>query len=79
MPPPIPRTASEVVGLWPSYHAMALDMGVPSHITRDMAIRNRIPARWDLRIVKAAKARGFPVSLEILAEIRTAARQGSAA
>ncbi len=77
-PPPIPKSASEVVGLWPTYRAMALDMDVPEYITRDMVIRNRIPARWDLRIVKAARARGFPVSLEILAEIRTSEQQGAA-
>ena len=53
-------------------------MDVPEHITRDMIIRNRIPARWDLRIVKAARARGFPVSLEILAEIRATEQRGVA-
>lgn len=63
----------EIFGHWPSMAELARDIGANPIAVRHWKLRGSIPADYDLRIVKAAELRSFPVTLETLAHLRASA------
>jgi hypothetical protein len=61
------QTVSDIIGQWPSAEAFSSDLGLKhlSH-SRVMKVRGRIPRQHWPRVVEAAKARGLPVTEEVL-------------
>lgn len=58
--------------LWPSLMALSGDLGRPYPTVAAWKQRGHIPAKYDLDLVRAARARGKNLSLEIIAEERAA-------
>jgi hypothetical protein len=67
------KTFREIIDLWGSYATLASDVGEAYVTVQQWAHRNRIPSRAWLKVVSAADARGFAVTLEVLAEIDASA------
>lgn len=65
--------------LWPTTGDLASDLGVPYTTAASWRARGNIPAKHDLDLVAAAKARGRDLTLERLAELRRATPQAGAA
>lgn len=65
--------------IWPSPADLAADLGKPYTTVHSWLARGSIPARYDLALIAAAKARGHSLSLEDLAACRgvMAARESS--
>jgi len=66
----------DIIDLWPSVPTLARDLNIQATRAWKWYGRKSIPADWWLRVVKAGRNRGLPVSLEALAQ---AAEKRSAA
>lgn len=64
--------AKTIVKMWPSAVVLGEELGQKPDTVRKWAIRGSIPAEVWLPLTKAAQARGYPVTLELLAEIAAA-------
>ncbi len=76
---PMYKTFRQIIDLWGSYATLASDVGEAYVTVQQWSHRNRIPSRAWLKVVSAADARGFAVTLEMLAEIDAAPRKTEAA
>lgn len=56
--------------LWPSIAELARDLGKPYPTVASWYQRGSIPARFDLSLVRAARARGHDLTLEMIAAAR---------
>ena len=56
--------------IWPSLGDLAADLGKPYPTVAAWKHRGSIPARYDLALIRAAKARGRGLTLEQLAHAR---------
>lgn len=65
-----PHTVSAILDLWPSDEELAADLDVRGHVVRDWRRRGRIAAKYDLDLIKAARMRNLPLTLEVLALAR---------
>lgn len=63
------NTFKEILKRWPSAQALATDIGEPYLTVRQWIVRDRIPSRVWPKVVAAADARGFDVTLELLADL----------
>lgn len=61
--------------IWPKITDLADDLGLPYTTVHSWAVRGSIPARYDLKLVAAAKKRGSKLSLEALATMRAETRE----
>lgn len=74
----------DVISLWPSRPALASDLGTDRLlVVNAWWNRDSIPAAEFLNVVRAAEKNGYPVTLELLAQIaekrRANIKQGDAA
>jgi len=60
-----------ILTLWPSMAVLAADIGRPYQTVAAWKQRGSIPARYDLDLIRAAKARGKTLTLEQLASARS--------
>ena len=60
---------AQIIKQWPRSQDFAADIGVHDDSARQWVHRDRIPAKYWVAIVQAAKVRGYPVSLELLAHL----------
>jgi len=67
-----------VFAIWPNLAHLATDLRLPYQTVASWRQRGSIPARYDLEIVRLAKARGAELSLERLAAIRANAASDAA-
>lgn len=65
-----------IFGIWPRLTDLAADLGRPYPTVAAWKQRGSIPARYDMELVRAARARGADLTLEQLAQAR-AAREAS--
>lgn len=49
----------DLMARWPSRTEFAQDVGAPPSIVHKWFSSDRIPARWQARVVRAAVSRGF--------------------
>lgn len=72
-------TAADVVALWPDHETMARDLGqdVKEHRPRDWARRGSIPPEFWVDIVRAGRARGLNISVDLLADIAARRRESA--
>jgi hypothetical protein len=61
-----------VFAIWPTLAHLAADLRLPYQTVASWRQRGSIPARYDLEIIRLAKARGADLTLERLAELRAA-------
>lgn len=59
--------------IWPKVKDLSDDLGVPYTTAHSWVIRGRIPADYDIDIIRAAKKRGAKLTLEDLAKARRVA------
>jgi hypothetical protein len=63
----------DIVDLWESYPAMAVDLGLErrpgSEVVRKWRERSHIDSRWWVAILKTAKAREVGLTADLLAKI----------
>ena len=64
-------SAAAIIDLWESQADMARDLGVKPYQVRDWKRRGWIPPEHDIALVKAARMRNLPVTLEVLALARS--------
>jgi hypothetical protein len=62
-----------IIELWPARAALAADLGLPYTTVASWYARGRIPARYELALLRAAAARGYLLTLEDLVQARAAA------
>jgi hypothetical protein len=67
-----PSSIRSVIDLWPTRRDMAADMQVSTDRVHKWAKANAIPARFHLRVIEAATARGFPVTADLLVQLHHA-------
>ncbi len=60
----------EVLELWPSYRAFALDLGQELDTVMKWKYRKSIPAHHWVKVVEAAQKRDLPITFQILAKGR---------
>jgi hypothetical protein len=58
-----------IVGLWPSAEALAVEIGAKVEAVRKWRQRNRIPAEWWNAIARSPVARAAGVTVERMAEM----------
>jgi hypothetical protein len=68
-----------VFSIWPTLAHLATELRLPYQTVASWRQRGSIPARYDLEIVRLARARGSDLSLERLAEIRATPSTSDAA
>lgn len=61
---------NEIFGYWPTVADFARDIGVDPVRARQWKNRRSIPASYDKRIIAVSEGRGFPITLEKLADLR---------
>lgn len=62
----------EIISHWRFASTFARDIGVKPGIAQKWKERDAIPAEYDRLIVVAAERRGYPISLDTLADLRAA-------
>ncbi|MBN8189518.1 hypothetical protein JF540_22795 [Salipiger thiooxidans] len=60
-----------IAHIWPTMADLAADLGKPYSTVAAWKQRGSIPAKYDLPLIRAARARGKDLTLEVLAEART--------
>lgn len=60
----------QVLRIWPTVKALADDLGVKYTTVHSWVRRGRIPAAYDLALLRASRARGHVLTLEQLALLR---------
>jgi len=50
---------TELLSQWPSRRVLAEELGLPMPTVQQWAYHGRIPAAWQLPVVRAAQARGL--------------------
>ena len=63
------KSHPEIVKLWPRTLDLARDLELPDQNVRQWVSRGTIPCKYWEKLVLAAKTRGYPVSLELLAHL----------
>ena len=63
------QSFTEIVGLWPSPDAMAVELGAKVETVRKWRQRDSIPAEWWLAIVEAASRQGHQLAIKDMAEL----------
>lgn len=78
--PAPPASFAELIALWPSVAELARDLGLSDAYERVKAWKREdyIPGHYWLDIERAASRRGLHVSVEIMAELAAARKQGAA-
>lgn len=66
-----------VLRIFPNLADLARGLGVPYQTVAAWKQRGRLPAVYDLRVIKLAKARGEKLTLSQLAEARAEAPEGA--
>ncbi|MEB3419932.1 hypothetical protein ACFSDD_11170 [Salipiger marinus] len=59
-----------ITHIWPTMADLASDLGKPYSTVAAWKQRGSIPAKYDMSLIRAAKARGACLTLEHLAEAR---------
>lgn len=59
-----------VLRIWPTVKALADDLGLKYTTVHSWVRRGRIPAAYDLALLKASRERGHALTLEELAMLR---------
>lgn len=72
-------TFADVIALWGKATALASDIGENPVTVRAWRNRNSIPSEKWLRIIAAAKSRGYALTLDMLAKIAERASMEDAA
>ena len=67
------NSVTDILAIWPSRQALADEIGAPVQNVHKWAQHQSIPAKYDVAIVEAAKARGVALDFEAIARIRAAA------
>jgi hypothetical protein len=65
----VPQSFTALIELWETAEALALDVGEPAQNVRAWKYRRFIPAEHWVRIVGAARRRGYQVTYEHLARL----------
>lgn len=73
-----PMSITALIDLWPARRDLAADVGVMTDRVHKWAKSNAIPARFHLRVVKAAESRGFPVTADLMLRLHDTAGQEAA-
>lgn len=60
--------------IWPVIKDLSDDLGLRYTTVHSWFARNRLPANYDLDLIKAAEKRGHSLTLEQIAEDRASAR-----
>ena len=60
----------QVLRIWPTVKALADDLGVKYTTVHSWVRRGRIPAAYDLALLRASRERGHNLTLEQLALLR---------
>jgi hypothetical protein len=68
----IPSTVTHLIDLWPTRRDLASDIAVMPDRVHKWAKANAIPAKFHLRIVRAAERRQFPITPELLVRLHHA-------
>ena len=61
----------DLIAMWPSKRALALDIGAKLKTVELWHHRDSIPASWWLELIKAADRRGISVSSDTLVRIES--------
>ena len=69
------KTISDIIDLWGKTADFADAVGVKYMTAHQWATRNRIPPEHWPTLIKAAKAKGLPLTAEILAEMTAAQKR----
>lgn len=69
----------KIFALWPSLASLAADLGQPYPTVQSWRHRGSIPAKHDLDLVRAARARGGELTLEMIATARAGCEQNRGA
>jgi hypothetical protein len=62
-----------LIALWPSRPVLAQDVGVATGVVHQWHNRNAIPAKYHIRVVRAAGIRGLGIDAHKLAEMHAIA------
>lgn len=68
-----------ITSIWPQLSDLAADLQKPYTTVQSWVQRRSIPARYDLKLIEAAKKRGAVLTLQQLAEMRSANTPAEAA
>ena len=63
------KSFTEIVELWPSADAMAVELGAKVETVRKWRQRDSIPAEWWLLVVRGARRHGHDLSVDALATL----------
>ncbi len=61
--------------IWPKMADLAADLGMSYQTVAAWKRRGRIPAEYDLSLIKAASRRGSSLTLDVLAHARAARKK----
>lgn len=75
--PSPPATFRDTLRLWPTFADAASDLSIPYERVAQWAKRDSVPAEYWPALVNAARTRGFPVDLELLAALAARQREPS--
>jgi hypothetical protein len=64
-----PASFREVIGLWSSPEAMALDIGAGVAAARKWSQRDRIPAEWWFPVLRSGRVQNAGITAEMLAKL----------
>lgn len=64
----------DIIGLWPTPDALALELGAKAETVRKWRQRDSIPADWWHPLIKLAKARGHTLNANDMAAWAAQAR-----
>ena len=73
------RVMEQIIALWPRVKTIADDLGLKYTTVHSWVLRKRIPAAYDLALIRAAKKRGKTLTLEQLARARASQKRKDAA
>lgn len=73
-----PATITALIDLWPARRDLAADIGVTTDRVHKWAQASAIPARFHLRVVRAAESRNFPVTADLMLRLHDDANADSA-
>lgn len=65
----VPTSIAAVIDLWPTRKDLAVELGLSPDRIHKWAQNGTIPAKFHLPVIRAAAARGFPVTADLLAEL----------
>ena len=75
----MPKSFSEIVDLWPSFAAMADDIGAKANTVAKWHLRDRISPDCWLAVAEAAERRGYDgVTVDLMARLAAGTRANTA-